>query len=474
MQVNETSAEGLKREFTVVVPANDIESVMVDRLTEIGNSVKVPGFRPGKVPITLLKKRYGDAVRGEVLEKTIQESWQKALTDKGLRPAAEPKVEIVTFEDGVDLEYKIAVELMPDIEPIDFSAIELERRVAKVGDKEVDDALTRIAESRRTFVAADGRKAENGDQVVVDFVGKIDGEEFAGGTVSDFELELGAGGFLPGFDEQLVGVKGGESKETKIQVADDHANDQLRGKEVVFEVSVKEVREPAAVAVDDELAKANSLEDLDALKGAIREEMDREYAQLSRAQLKRTLLDKLSDGLNFELPDAIVDSEFEGIWKQVLDAKERDTLDEDDKEKSEDELKASYRGIAERRVRLGLLLAEVGRTNNISITQDDLNRAMHREAARFPGQEAQVLEYFQKDPNAMQELQAPIFEDKVVDFVVEMAKVTDQEVSIEELIQDPNEAAEEAASDKKSKGRDGGKSKSKAPTRARGKAADKK
>ncbi|MBT5458513.1 MAG: trigger factor [Rhodospirillaceae bacterium] len=474
MEVNGTSAEGLKREFSVVVPANDIESTMVDRLTEIGNSVTIPGFRPGKVPIALLKKRYGDAVKGEVLQQTIQDSWQKALTDKGLRPAAEPKVEIVTFEDGVDLEYKLAVELMPEIKPIDFSTIELERRVAKVSESELDKTLERLAESRRNFEASDGRAAEHGDQIVVDFVGKIDGEEFPGGTVADFELEIGSDAFLPGFEEPLTGTKGGEQKEVKIQVADDHPNDQLKGKEVVFDVSVKEVREPKPVAIDDELAKANGLDDLEALKNAVREEMDREYVQLSRAHLKKTLLDKLSDAHSFELPEGIVDAEFDGIWKQVLDAKERDALDEDDKDKSEDDLKANYRGIAERRVRLGLLLSEVGQTNNITVTQDDLNRAMHREASRFPGQEARVLEYFQKDQNAMQELQAPIFEEKVVDFVIEMASVTDQEVTVEELMRDPDEAGEEAASDKKAKGQEGGKSKPKGKSRKSDKTAEKK
>lgn len=474
MQVNETSAEGLKREYSVVVPANDIESTMVDRLTEIGNSVTIPGFRPGKVPIALLKKRYGDAVKGEVLQQTIQDSWQKALTDKGLRPAAEPKVEIVTFEDGVDLEYKLAVELMPEIEPVDFSKVELERRIAKVTDEELDKTLVRLAETRRAFEASDGRAAAHGDQIVIDFVGKVDGEEFAGGTVADFELEIGSNAFLPGFEEQLTGAKGGEQKEAKIQVADDHPNDQLKGKEVVFDVTVKEVREAKPVPVDDELAKANGLEDLKALKNAVREEMEREYGQLSRAHLKKALLDKLSDVHSFELPEGIVDAEFEGIWKQLLDAKERDALDEDDKEKSEDDLKASYREIAERRVRLGLLLSEVGRANNITVTQDDLNRAMHREASRFPGQEAQVLEYFQKDQNAMQELQAPIFEDKVVDFVVEMASVTDQEVTIEELMGDPDGAGEDAASDKKAKGQDGGKSKSKGKSKKKDEASEKK
>lgn len=449
MQVNETSAEGLKREFQVVVPSNDVESSVVERLTEIGNSVSIPGFRPGKVPIALLKKRYGDAVKGEVLEKTIQDSWQQALTDKGLRPAAQPKVEIVTFEDGVDLEYKLAVELLPEIDPIDFSKIELDRRVVKVTDEEVTKTLERLAESRRVFDAADGRAAEAGDQVVIDFIGKIDGEEFAGGSVNDFELEIGGSAFLPGFDDQITGMKAGDNKTVKINVADDHPNDQLRGKEVEFDVSAKEVREPKAATVDDELAKGSGMENLEALKAAVTEQLGREYTQLSRAHLKKELLDKLSEIHSFELPEGIVDSEFEGIWKQVLDAKERDTLDADDKEKSEDELKANYREIAERRVRLGLLLADVGRVNNISVTQEDLNRAIHTEASRFPGQEARVIEYFQKDANALQELQAPIFEDKVVDFVIELAKINEQEVSVEELMQDPEGTEEDAASNKK-------------------------
>ena len=449
MQVNETSAEGLKREFQVVVPSNDVESSVVERLTEVGNAVSIPGFRPGKVPIALLKKRYGDAVKGEVLEKIIQDSWQQALTDKGLRPAAQPKVEIVTFEDGVDLEYTLEVELLPEIDPIDFSKMELDRRVVKVTDEEVDKALERLAESRRVFDAVEGRAAENGDQVVIDFTGTVDGEEFAGGAVNDFELEIGSAAFLPGFDEQIVGIKAGEDKTVKIKVADDHPNDQLQGKEVEFAVSVKEVREPKAAGVDDELAKSSGMENLEALKEAITDQLGREYSQLSRAHLKRELLDKLSDEHDFELPEGIVDSEFDGIWKQVLDAKERDALDADDKEKSEEELKENYRGIAERRVRLGLLLADVGRVNNISVTQEDINRAIHTEASRFPGQEARVIEYFQKDANAMQELQAPIFEDKVVDFVIEMAKINEQEVSIEELMEDSEEAGEDAASDKK-------------------------
>ncbi|MDC0033440.1 trigger factor [Alphaproteobacteria bacterium] len=445
MQVNETSAEGLKREFKVVVPSIDVESSMVERLTEIGNSVSVPGFRPGKVPIALLKKRYGDAVKGEVLEKTIQDSWQQALTEKGLRPAAQPKVEIVTFEDGVDLEYTLAVELLPDIDPIDFSQIELERRVVKVSGEEVTKSLERLAESRRVFDTVDGRIAEKGDQVVIDFTGKVDGEEFAGGTVNDFELEIGGAAFLPGFDDQIAGMQGNDNRTIKINVADDHPNDQLRGKEVEFEVTIKEVREPKSANVDDDLAKSSGMENLDALKDAVTEQLGREYSQLSRAHLKKELLDKLSEEHSFELPEGIVDAEFEGVWKQVLDAKERDALDPDDKGKSDEELKANFRNISERRVRLGLLLADVGRVNNITVTQDDLNRAIHAEASRFPGQEARVLEYFQKDENALQELQAPIFEDKVVDFVIEMANINEKEVSLEELMGDTDLAEEDTA-----------------------------
>jgi trigger factor len=472
MQVTETSAEGLKREFTVVVPAADFESRMSSRLAEIGQSIRIPGFRPGKVPSSLLKKRYGDAVKGEVLEQTVQESWQQAMSENGVRPAVEPKIEIVKFEDGSDLEYKMAVEVLPEIEQIDFAKLELERMVAKASDQEVEDALKRMAEGQKDFAAAEGRKAETGDQVVIDFSGKIDGEEFAGGSMTDFEIEVGQSGFLPGFAEQLAGMGASESKQITINVADDHPNDMLRGKEVVFDVTAKEVRTASAVAIDDEFAKRAGLESLTSLKDAIRDQMEREYGQVSRTHLKRTLLDKLSDAYDFEVPAGIVDGEFEQIWKQVEEAREKDQLDEDDKDKTEDELKARYREIAERRVRLGLVLSEIGRANNISVSQDDLNRAMHMEASRFPGQEARIIEYFQKNPEAMRDIQAPIYEEKVVDFIVEMAKVADREVTPEELFRDPD-AEGDAAEDKgKSKGKSSGGSKRKPRASAKSKSSD--
>jgi len=458
MQVTETTSEGLKREFSVVVPAGDVENQMASRLSEIGRTISLPGFRPGKVPVGILRKRFGDSVRGEVLEKTIQDSWQEALTDKGLRPAAEPKVEIVTFEEGKDLEYKLNVELLPEIEAVDFSTIELERRVVKVDDGEVDAALQRMGENRRTYEAvSEDRGAKEGDQVVLDFTGMVDGEPFAGGEVNDFQIELGQGGFLPGFDEQIDGMKASENREVKINMPEDHPNDDLKGKEVVFDVTVKEIREAAPVTIDDDFAKSLGIDDLAALKAMVREQIEGEYSQFSRTHLKRSLLDQLADAHDFELPESILGAEFDSIWQQLQDAKERDALDEDDKAMSEDELKERYRGIAARRVRLGLLISEIGQENNITVTQDDLNRAMHREASRLPGQEAAVLRYFQENPEAMQELQAPIFEDKVVDFIVEMAKVTETEVTIEELMRDPDEVEEEKPAPKKKAGRAKGK-----------------
>jgi len=444
MQVTETSSEGLRREYNIVVPAGDIEDKLVGRLTEIGQSITVPGFRPGKVPIGILKTRYGDSVRGEILEKAIQDATESALTDNELRPALQPKIEIVTFEEGADLEYKLQVEVLPEIQPADFASLDLERLVADVEDSEIETALRRLAEQRKTFQAVEKpRPAATGDQVVIDFIGLIDGEAFEGGTASDFVLELGSGQFLPGFEDQLVGAKPDAKVEVKLDFPDDYAAENLKGKNAVFEVDLKELREPASVTLDDDFAKSMGVDDLNALEAAIREQIEREYSQASRARLKRTLLDRLAETHEFELPPGMVEQEFDAIWQQIKSAMEQDKLDADDKEKSEDELRERYQPIADRRVKLGLLLAEVGRTNNISVSQDDLNRAMVEQARNFPGQEERIFEYYQNNPEAMHELQAPIFEDKVVDFIVELAKLTDRKVTIEELMAEPED--EEAA-----------------------------
>jgi trigger factor len=451
MQVTETSNEGLRREFTIVVPKDDIEIRLVARLTEVGQSVNVPGFRPGKVPVSILRKRYGEAVRGEILEQTIQDTIQRAIADNELRPAMEPQIDLVTFEDGADLEYKMTVDVIPDIEQPDFGKLELERLVVAVPDDDVDQAIQRIADQQKNFVAEEGRAAAEGDQVLMDFVGKIDGEAFDGGSAEGMELELGSGRFIPGFEDQLIGVKAGESRAVNVDFPEDYPAETLAGKAAVFDVDVKEVQTAAPAVIDDEFAKSMGADSLDALKGMIRDQIGSEYEQISKGRLKRVLLDKLADMSDFEVPPGLLDVDFEGIWKQVEEAKEKDQLDEDDKGLSDDELRDRYRDIAMRRVRLGLLLSEIGRQNELTVNQDDLNRAMAEQARRFPGQEAQVMQFYQQNPQAMQELQAPIFEEKVVDYIIELAKVTERSVTSEELLADPDGGDDAASGAKKAK-----------------------
>jgi len=463
MQVTETSSEGLRREFSVVVPKEDIAGRMNARLTEVGASVNVPGFRPGKVPLAVLKKRYGDAVRGEILEQTIQDTVQKTMEEKELRPAMEPKIDLVTFEDGVDLEYKITVEVIPEIAPIDFGAIELEKLTAEIPDDDVEQSMKRLAEQQTKFAAEEGRAAASGDQVVMNFVGKIDGEAFDGGSADGMELELGSGRFIPRFEDQLIGAKAGEKKEVNVTFPDDYQAENLKSKSAAFDVEVTEFRTPAAVEINDAFATSMGAENLDPLKTMVRDQIGNEYTQVSRARLKKELLDQLAEKADFEVPPGMLYEEFDSIWKQLEEAKEKDQLDEDDKGKSDDELRERYREIAARRTRLGLLLSEIGRANNLTVSQDDLNRAMAEQAQRFPGQEAMVMKYYQENPQAMQELQAPIFEEKIIDYVLELAKVTERAVSTEELLADPEQ---DSGAEKKGKAK---KTKKKKAAKAKGK-----
>ena len=449
MQVTETSNEGLRREFSIVVPKEDIDGRMNARLVEVGGTVSVPGFRPGKVPMPVLKQRYGQAVRGEILEQTIQDTIQRAMEEQDVRPAMEPNIDLVTFEDGADLEYKLTVEVIPEIAPIDFGTIELERLSVEIPDDDVDQSIERLAEQQKTFAVEDGRAVASGDQVVMNFVGKIDGEVFDGGSADGMELELGSGRFIPGFEDQLIGAKAGDKKEVNVTFPDDYQAENLKSKSAAFDVEITEVKTPAAVEINEEFATSMGAENLDGLKTMVREQIGNEYTQVSRGRLKRDLLDQLSEQANFDVPPTMLDEEFDGIWKQLEEAKENDKLDEDDKGKSDDELRERYQEIAARRIRLGLLLSEIGRVNNLTVSQDDLNRAMAEQAQRFPGQEAMVMQYYQENPQAMQELQAPIFEEKIIDYILELAKVTDKKVSTEELLADPEGDA--AAADKKSK-----------------------
>jgi len=449
MQVTETSAEGLKRAYSITVPANEIESRIDSRLAEIAETANLPGFRPGKVPVGILKQRFGDSVMGEVLEEAVNSGTNQAMVENSLRPAMQPKIEVVKFEKGEDLEYTVDVEVMPDIVPTDFSKIEIEKLKAEPEESEVLDAIQRLADAQKTFTAQDGRTSQEGDAVLIDFVGSVDGEEFEGGKAEDYTIEIGSNSFIPGFEPQLVGLKAGDHKKIEVSFPAEYGSAELAGKDAAFEVDVKEVRQAEAAKIDDALAEKVGLENLDALKAAISEQLGSDYDGFSRNLMKRALLDKLSEAHDFDVPPSLVDLEFEQIWGQVEQQRQNpDAADDaDDAGKSDDELKVEYTEIAQRRIRLGLLLSEVGQTNNIEVQQDEVNRAMAEQARQYPGQERMIVEYYQQNADAMSQLRAPLFEDKVVDFILEMAKVTERTVSVEELTRIPEEG--EAAAAKK-------------------------
>jgi trigger factor len=455
MQITETNADGLKREFKVTVASNDIEQKMQDRLTEIGRTIRLPGFRPGKVPMPVLRKRYGASVMGEVLEKAVSDSSAQAMREHNLRPALQPKIEIVSFKEGADLEYKMAVELLPEIKPVDFSELQLERLRPEIPEEEIDKAVQRIAEPTRKSEAVE-RPAATGDVAVIDFVGKVDGKEFPGGSAQGHSLELGSGRFIPGFEEQLVGAKAGEHRDVKVTFPAEYGSEELAGKDAEFGVDVKEVREKQPLVLDDEMAKEMGFDALDGLRKAVREQLERDYGGVARQRLKRALLDQLAAKHDFPVPPGMVDLEFETIWKQFQEAREQNKAEVDeDAGKSDDDLKSEYRAIAERRVRLGLLLSEVGRTNAITVNQDEVNRALSEEARRHRGYEKQVVEFYRNNPEALANLRAPIFEDKVVDFITEMATVSDKAVSIEDLLKpeadDSPATSSEAGAESKAK-----------------------
>jgi trigger factor len=439
MQVTSTEEDGLKREVTIVVSSDDIEKHVVERLEKLGQEIRLPGFRPGKVPMSVLRQRYGKSVLGEVLQQTVDTNAQEALTENEWRPAMQPNIEVTKFDEGEDLKFKMKLELMPEFEPSDFSGIKLEKMVAEVDDSSIEEALGKFADQQKTFVAAkDGAKAENGNAVVIDFLGKRDGVPFDGGKGEAHQLELGSGQFIPGFEEQLVGTKAGDHVDVSLTFPEDYQAADLAGAAVIFEVDVKEVKVSERPPIDDDLAKGLGLENLDDLKSKVREQISGEYASISRERLKRKLLDQLDEMHDFDLPPGLVEVEFEAIWKRVEEDKEKGNEDEDAKGKDEDQLKEEYRAIAERRVRLGILLQKVGEANEIKVTQEEVNRAISAQAQRYPGQEREIFEHFQNDPQASAQLQAPMFEEKVVDFIIELAKVTDRTVPLDELTADPD------------------------------------
>ena len=441
MQVTETLSDGLKRGYTVVVPAADIETRRTKRLIEIGRTIKIAGFRPGKVPMPVVKQRYGTAVSAEVLEESVNEATQKVLSDRGLRAATQPKVDVVSLgaaAGATDLEFKVELELLPDISMPDFGAIALTRMKAEPSTEAVDKALGEIAKRNRELVPVEeARPAATGDVLVVDYLGKIEGIAFEGGTGTDMDVEVGGEGFIPGFSEQMAGMSAGESRTIAVTFPDQYNAKELAGKAASFEITAKALKSPVIPAVDDELGKKLGFEGLDRVRELITQQIQREFDQLSRLRIKRQLLDSLSKTADFPVPEAMVEAEFAQIWQRVQADQKQGQADAEDSGKDEATLKAEYRAIAERRVRLGLLLSEIGRANGVVVAPEEMTRAMRTEAGRYPGQEAQVMEFFRKNPQAAEGLRGPIFEEKVVDFVLELAKVTEQTVTPEELAKEP-------------------------------------
>ena len=453
MQVTETKNDGLSREYSVTISGSDLDARVDARLTEAAGDIRVPGFRPGKVPMAVLRQRFANSVLGEVIEKAVSETSREVLEEREIRPIGQPKIEISSFDKGADLVYTIGVDLMPDITPMDFSSISLTRLKPKIEDSEVDEAVERLAKDfRKTEPAPEGKAAASGDVTVIDFVGKVDGVAFDGGTAEGHNLELGSNRFIPGFEDQLIGAKKGDEKQVKVTFPEDYGSAELAGKDAVFDVTVQDVQVYVDNEINEDFAKTLGLESLEQLREQVRERLGADYGNVARSRLKKDLLDVLADGHDFDVPPAMVDGEFEQIWSQVEQAKEADSLDEEDKGKSEDELKADYREIAVRRVKLGMLLSEVGRMNAIEISQEDIQRAAITEAQKYPGQERQVMEFYQTNQEAQASLRAPLMEEKVVDFIVEMAKITDKEVPVAELFDDEPAAkpAKKAAAKKAS------------------------
>ena len=443
MQIVEKSGEGLSRVYGVTVPVADLNERLEARIVEITPQLNIKGFRPGKVPAAHVRRLHGKALMAEVVEQTITETTQKVLEDNKLRPAGEPDLkpegDIAQVIDGkADLSYEIAVEIMPDFEPTDLTKIALTRPVYEPTDAEVDEALDELAKQSRTYEPRTGKslKAKDGDQLLIDFVGRIDGEAFQGGTAEDSELVLGSGQFIPGFEDQLVGAKPGDEVIVKVAFPADYQAANLAGKDAEFTTTVKEVRAPVDAKADDALAERLGVESLEKLKELLKSNLESQYAGASRFKLKRALLDVLDERHDFPLPPKMVEAEFAAIWQQVQQDKERGGLPPEDSEKSDDQLQTEYRKIAERRVRLGLVLAEIGRTNEVQVTEQELLEAMRAEAMRYGQQAQQIFDMFRQNPNMQAQLRAPIFEDKVVDLIVDKATVTEEKVSKEDLLKE--------------------------------------
>lgn len=449
MQIKETGNKGLKREYSVIVPAADIATQTEAQLKQIGKTAKISGFRPGHIPVNVLKQRYGKSILGEVLDKVVHDASHKVLEGNKLRPALQPDIKVVSFEEGKDLELAIVVEVFPEVPELALDKVEIEKPVFEVDEKEINEALTRMAERNKRRVAkADSAKAAKGDTVRIDFKGLKDGVAFQGGTAENFNLELGSGQFIPGFEDQLIGAKKGDEVKVDVTFPEQYHSAELAGQPVVFEVKVHEVLAGEVPAVDEAFAKELGFETLEALKNSLREHISKDYNSYARNRMKKELFDQLEDLCSFDVPEGMVDHEFKSIWSRLKQAQAEG--DESVAGRDDKELEEEYKAIAQRRVRLGVFLAELGRKENVQVSQQELMAAVVEQARQYPGQEAQVVEFYRKNPGQIEELRGPLFEDKVVDVIFGRVKTKEKKVSLEELVKlDLEDDAEDAKPAKK-------------------------
>jgi trigger factor len=448
MQVTETLSQGLKREFKVVLPATELEQRLTSELSNIKDRVRINGFRPGKVPVAHLRRVYGRSVMADVVQNAVNEANRKIVEENSLKLALEPQIQFPENKDEVeqameakaDLAFTVALEVLPNFDLADLSDVTVNRQVAEIPDADVNETLERMAGQNRSYAAKDGA-AETGDRVVVDFVGRVDGTEFEGGKGEGVQVDLGSNSFIPGFEDQLVGATAGETRLLKVTFPAEYGAAHLAGKDAEFDVTVKEVQAPGELKIDDELAKGFGMESLDKLKDAIRGAIQRDYDAQSRRRVKKELLDALDAKYSFELPPSLVEQEFAGVWAQVEADLKRNNRTFADEGTTEEEARADYRRIAERRVRLGLVLAQMGEKADIKVSDDEVSQALVERARQFPGQEKQVWDFYRQNPQALAEIRAPLFEEKVVDHILGQVKVVDQTVTKEALFADEAEEA---------------------------------
>ncbi|WP_375607650.1 MULTISPECIES: trigger factor [unclassified Bartonella] len=443
MQVTETLNEGLKREIKIVVPAKDLEEKLNERLDDTKGKIKLNGFRPGKVPSGHLRKMYGKSFMAEILNEILSEAPSSILADRNERAAMQPKIDIDEDEkilDGkADFTFSLKYEVLPKIDIKDFKHIEVIREIATIPEQEIDDQVKRVLSSTRNYSLKEGA-SEEGDRITIDYQGKLEGVPFEGGTDSDSQLILGSKQFIPGFEEQLVGVKAGDAKTISVKFPDNYSAAHLAGREAEFDITVKAVFKPDELKVDDEAAQKVGLESLDRLREVIREKIESQYGSMTRQKIKRQILDALDADYNFEIPEELLEIEFSNIWAQVNDDLKKAGRSFEDEGITEEKAREEYRVLAQRRVRLGLVLSEIGVKVGVKVSEDELKAAVFDQVRQYPGQEKEIMDFFRKTPEAVENLRAPIFEEKVIDHLLAQIKVIDKEVTVEELMKEYDES----------------------------------